>query len=89
MFTPDDLRDGVLTDVTERAQEAGFRIPVAVTAATLADVFEWPKTEPAIQDEVRTRNGGTDPACAATTERWARLEPASAFSVHALGQPEL
>ncbi|TDR36047.1 hypothetical protein DFR29_1322 [Tahibacter aquaticus] len=41
----------MLIDVTERAWEASFRIPVAVTAAAWADVVEWPETEPAIQDE--------------------------------------
>lgn len=30
------IEDGVLVDVTERAREAGFRIPVAVTAAVWA-----------------------------------------------------
>lgn len=61
MFTTEDLifvytraqaiADGVLIDVTERAREAGFRIPVAVTAAVWADCVEWPETEPAIQNE--------------------------------------
>ncbi|WP_313912714.1 DUF6573 family protein [Tahibacter sp.] len=45
------LDDGVLIDVTERAREAGFRIPVAVTAAAWAECVEWPETEAAIQDE--------------------------------------
>ncbi|MGI8911232.1 MAG: DUF6573 family protein [Rubrobacteraceae bacterium] len=34
----DALADGVLVDVTETAREAGFRIPVALTANVWADV---------------------------------------------------
>lgn len=45
------IADGVLIDVRERAREAGFRIPVAVTAAAWAACVEWPETEPAIQNE--------------------------------------
>lgn len=45
------IADGVLIDITERAREAGFRIPVAVTAAAWAACVEWPATEPAIQNE--------------------------------------
>lgn len=33
------LADGVLVDVTELAKEAGFSIPVAITAAVNAEVF--------------------------------------------------
>ena len=61
MFTDADLifsytraqaiEDGVLVDVSAQAKKAGFRIPVAVTAAVWADCVEWPESEPAIQNE--------------------------------------
>lgn len=35
------IADGVLVDVSEVAGEAGFRIPVAVTAAAWADCVAW------------------------------------------------
>lgn len=35
------IEDGVLIDVTETAVEAGFRVPVAVTAAVWADCVAW------------------------------------------------
>lgn len=35
------IEDGVLIDVTEMAREAGFRWPVAVTAAVWADCVAW------------------------------------------------
>jgi hypothetical protein len=37
----DALADGVLVDVSETAREAGFRIPVAITAAVWGDCVEW------------------------------------------------
>lgn len=45
------IADGVLVDVTERAKEAGFCVPVAATERVWAECVEWPETEPAIQDE--------------------------------------
>lgn len=39
------LEDGVLVDVTETAREAGFRIPVAMTAAAWADTVEWTEAD--------------------------------------------
>ncbi len=36
------LADGVLVDVTDTAKQAGFRFPVALTAAVWADCVEWP-----------------------------------------------
>lgn len=33
--------DGLLVDVTELAREAGFRVPVALTAAVWADCVAW------------------------------------------------
>lgn len=52
MFTEDDLisvytraqaiDDGVLVDVTTTAQEAGFRIPVAMTRAVWCEYVEVP-----------------------------------------------
>lgn len=35
------IADGTLIDVTEAAREAGFRLPVALTAAAWADCVEW------------------------------------------------
>lgn len=35
------LEDGVLIDVTETAQEAGFKLPVALTSAAWAQTVEW------------------------------------------------
>jgi hypothetical protein len=37
------LADGVLVDVSELAREAGFKIPVAVTASVWADCIDWPE----------------------------------------------
>lgn len=35
------IADGLLVDVTELAREAGFRVPVALTAAVWADCVAW------------------------------------------------
>lgn len=35
------LQDGVLLDVTDMAEQAGFRCPVALTRAAWADCVEW------------------------------------------------
>lgn len=35
------IADGVLVDVTTLAKEAGFRVPVALTAAVWADCVAW------------------------------------------------
>ena len=45
------LRDGVLIDAGERAREAGFRFPVALTAAAWADAVAWTESNRAYQDE--------------------------------------
>lgn len=37
------LADGVLVDVTEKAKEVSFRVPVALTAAVWADCVAWNK----------------------------------------------
>lgn len=39
------IADGVLVDVTETAREAGFRIPVAITAAAWSKTVEWSKAD--------------------------------------------
>ncbi|WP_206171518.1 DUF6573 family protein [Thiorhodococcus mannitoliphagus] len=44
------LADGVLMDVSVMAREAGFKVPVAVTAAVWSDCVAWPR-EDAGQDE--------------------------------------
>ncbi|MBN8741101.1 MAG: hypothetical protein BGP24_19985 [Lysobacterales bacterium 69-70] len=47
----DALRDGVLVDVSGQAREAGFRIPVALTARVWVECVAWPETESLCQDE--------------------------------------
>lgn len=39
------IEDGLLVDASEQAQEAGFRIPVALTAAAWADCVAWNATD--------------------------------------------
>ncbi|MBK1642878.1 hypothetical protein CKO12_13565 [Chromatium okenii] len=36
------IEDGVLIDVTHTAEEAGFRVPVALTTAVWMDCVDWP-----------------------------------------------
>lgn len=45
------IADGVLLDVTAMAHEAGFRYPVALTAAAWADCVAWPRCGGEGQDE--------------------------------------
>lgn len=45
------IADDVLHDVTTDAAEAGFRVPVALTAAAWGDVVEWNTDNRAHQDE--------------------------------------
>lgn len=47
----DAIRDGVLVDVTSTASEAGFKIPVAMTAAAYEDCVRWDASDPRAQDE--------------------------------------
>ena len=35
------IEDGMLVDVSETAREAGFKVPVAMTAAAWADCVQW------------------------------------------------
>lgn len=35
------IADGTLIDVTTEARDAGFKVPVAVTAAVWAEVVAW------------------------------------------------
>lgn len=61
MFTSDDvvhtysrreaLDDGVLMDVGAMGKEAGFRVPVALTAKTWATCVSWSSKERTPQDE--------------------------------------
>lgn len=44
------LADGALVDVSETAREAGFRWPVAMTAAAWADAVAWTEDHGAHQD---------------------------------------
>lgn len=45
------IQDGVLVDVSQAAREAGFRIPVAMTARAWSECVAWPETESLCQDE--------------------------------------
>lgn len=45
------IEDGVLIDVTERAKEAGFRVPVALTSAVWAECVAVPDGTEGDQDE--------------------------------------
>ena len=44
------IRDGVLVDVTTTAHEAGFRVPVALTAAAAHEAVTWDPAHGAHQD---------------------------------------
>lgn len=44
------IEDGFLIDVSSKAREAGFRLPVAMTAAAWEDCVAWPEGS-AMQDE--------------------------------------
>jgi hypothetical protein len=44
------LAEGALVDVTERAQEVGFTLPVAVSAALWADIQAIPRAYRGVQD---------------------------------------
>lgn len=51
-YTRDDaIQDGVLVDVSNPAKEAGFSIPLALTARVYSECVYWPETEAAVQDE--------------------------------------
>ena len=51
-YTRDDaIQDGVLVDVSNPAKQAGFSIPLALTARVFSECVSWPETEAAIQDE--------------------------------------
>jgi len=41
----DAIADGTLVDVSQMAREAGFRLPVAMTAAVWADCVEWSEAD--------------------------------------------
>ena len=45
------LADGALRDVTDLARDAGFRVPVALTAAAWAEAVAWDDDRPEVQDE--------------------------------------
>jgi len=45
------IDDGVLVDVTETAAEAGFKVPVALSAALWAEAVAWDESRGALQDE--------------------------------------
>lgn len=48
----DAIRDGALVDVTSKmTREAGFKIPVAMTAAVYEDCVRWDESDPRAQDE--------------------------------------
>lgn len=39
------IEDGVLIDVTEAANQLGFRVPVAMTSAAWGDCVEWSESD--------------------------------------------
>ena len=39
------IADGALVDVSDMAKEAGFRYPVAITAAAWGDCVAWPESK--------------------------------------------
>lgn len=41
----DAIADGALVDVSQTAREAGFRLPVAMSAAAWADCVEWSEAD--------------------------------------------
>ncbi|WP_063534965.1 DUF6573 family protein [Burkholderia sp. MSMB1589WGS] len=43
------LADGVLVDITETARQAGFRVPVAMTAAAWSKAIAWSDADSARQ----------------------------------------
>lgn len=45
------IADGVLRDVSTIANEAGFKFPVALTAAAWSDAVQWSKENATYQDE--------------------------------------
>lgn len=47
----DAIADGALVDVTETAKEAGFKVPVAVTAHVWAECVAVPEGCEGVQDE--------------------------------------
>jgi hypothetical protein len=47
------IADGVLLDVSVLAQEAGFKVPVALTAAVWADCVAWPREDPTQEEPGR------------------------------------
>lgn len=51
------IADGVLHDVSDLAVEAGFNIPVAMTAAAYADLVEWTDAD----DKRKPEFTGQDP----------------------------
>lgn len=51
-YTRDEaIEDGALVDVSNIAKQAGFAIPLALTARVFSECVYWPETEAAIQDE--------------------------------------
>ena len=45
------ITDGVLVEVTATAREAGFTVPVALSAAAHAEAVAWDETNAACQDQ--------------------------------------
>ncbi len=51
------IEDGVLIDVSKTAREAGFTLPVAITAAAYADTVEWTKADSERQRVYQDQSG--------------------------------
>lgn len=54
----DAIRDGMLADVTETAREAGFRIPVAITATVQDQCVRWTEDDAHRKPRVHQDEGG-------------------------------
>lgn len=61
------IADGVLIDVTAEANDAGFKVPVALTAAVWADVVAWSAEDSARQIQQDERGRLNDLLWAAAT----------------------
>ena len=77
------IRDGMLTDVTETAREAGFKVPVAITGAVQDQCVRWteddarrkPQVHQDAADGRRGKPGLHAPLVAPAPTRRQRLRP--------------
>ena len=79
----DAIRDGVLADVTETAREAGFSIPVAITAAVQDQCVRW--TEDDARRKPRVHQDEAGPS--GTYSGWQPAEAARSPAAAATPRP--